>query len=312
MVREADDLERLHCYVPSQRNDAIISRPDTKGPSKGNTIMAPPPAQDAVMTGQPAPQMPKTSSPAISLLKRFGPLIVIAGAMAAAFAFGLNDHLSLSGLIQQREMLAGFINENFLLSVLGFGAVYALAVALSFPAASLLTIAAGFLFGWLFGGLTVVVAATIGATALFMAARTAFGQAIAEKAGPTLKKLLEGFKKDGFNYLLFLRLTPIFPFTLVNIAPALANLPLRSYVLATFFGIAPGTFAYAFVGSGLDSVIMAQEAANPGCAAAGTCSIDLASLVTTEIILAFAALGTVALIPPVMKAIRARRTGKAA
>lgn len=244
-------------------------------------------------------------------LKRFAPLLVIALAMALAFAFGLHEHLSLSALIRQRETLATFIEGNTLLSLIAFGALYALAVALSFPAASLLTIAAGFLFGWLAGGLTVVVAATVGATALFLAARTAFGQAIAERAGPTLQKLLNGFREDGFNYLLFLRLTPIFPFTLVNIAPALANLPLRAYVVATFFGIAPGTFAYAFVGSGLDSVIMAQEAANPGCAAAGTCAIDLGSLVTREIILAFAALGTVALIPPIARRWRARRTSRA-
>ncbi|MFK7792624.1 MAG: TVP38/TMEM64 family protein [Devosiaceae bacterium] len=277
--------------------------------------MAPPPAQDAVMINEPTPQQTdaakQSASPLVSLAKRFGPLLAIAGAMAAAFAFGLNDYLSLSALIQQREMLASVINENLALSLLTFGALYATAVALSFPAASLLTIAGGFLFGWLAGGLTVVLAATVGATALFLAARTAFGQAIAEKAGPTLKKLLEGFKKDGFNYLLFLRLTPIFPFTLVNIAPALANLPIRSYVIATFFGIMPGTLAYAFVGSGLDSVIMAQEAASPGCAAAGTCAIDLGSLVTREIILAFAALGTVALIPPVAKAWRARSLARA-
>ncbi len=272
--------------------------------------MAPPPAQDAVMNSQPTPQAEQPSK-APAILKRFLPLIVIAGAMAAAFAFGLQDHISLSALIQQREALAGLITDNFVLAILSFGLIYALAVALSFPAASLLTIAAGFLFGWFAGGLTVIFAATIGATTLFLAARTAFGQAIAEKAGPTLKKLLEGFKKDGFNYLLFLRLTPLFPFTLVNIAPALVNMPLRSYVLATLFGIAPGTFAYAFVGSGLDSVIMAQEAANPGCAAAGTCSIDLASLVTTEIIFAFAALGCVALIPPLAKALRARAKAKA-
>ncbi|MEM1288073.1 MAG: TVP38/TMEM64 family protein [Pseudomonadota bacterium] len=243
----------------------------------------------------------------LSTLKRFLPLLVIAGAMGLAFAFGLHEHLSLSSLIQQREALASTINENFLISILGFGVLYALAVALSFPAASLLTIAAGFLFGWMVGGATVVLSATVGASALFLAARTAFGQAIANKAGPTLQKLLNGFKDDAFNYLLFLRLTPLFPFTLVNIAPALVNMPLRSYFIATLVGIAPGTFAYAFVGSGLDSVIMAQEVANPGCAAAGTCAIDLASLVTTEIILAFAALGAVALIPPVAKKLRSRK-----
>lgn len=264
------------------------------------------------MTSQPSSDSTlQTSTARFKLLKRFGPLVAIAGAMVAAFAFGLNDYLSLSALIQQREMLAGVITDNLALSILVFGALYALAVALSFPAASLLTIASGFLFGWLVGGLTVVVAATVGATALFLAARTAFGQAIANKAGPTLGKLLKGFKDDAFSYLLFLRLTPLFPFTLVNIAPALANVPLRSYVIATFFGIMPGTMAYAFVGSGLDSVIMAQEAANPGCAAAGTCAIDLGSLVTREIIFAFAALGAVALIPPLAKAWRARASQKA-
>lgn len=252
-----------------------------------------------------------SSTSKATMLKRFAPLIAIVAAMVAAFAFGLNDHLSLSALIRQREMLAGIIEENLLLSILTFGGLYAVAVALSFPAASLLTIAGGFLFGWFFGGLTVVVAATIGATALFLAARTAFGQAIADRAGPGLRKLLDGFKNDAFSYLLFLRLTPLFPFTLVNIAPALANVPLRTYVIATGLGIGPGTFAYAFVGSGLDSVIMAQEAANPGCAAEGTCSIDLGSLVTGEIIAAFAALGVVALIPPVMKALRARKARKA-
>jgi uncharacterized membrane protein YdjX (TVP38/TMEM64 family) len=246
----------------------------------------------------------RASRPAI---QRFAPLLLIAAAMAAAFAFGLDDYLSLSALIRQREMLAMSIAENFALAIVIFGALYALAVALSFPAASLLTIASGFLFGWLAGGLTVVVAATIGATCLFLAARTAFGQTIAQRAGSTLKKLLDGFKNDAFNYLLFLRLTPIFPFTLVNIAPALADVPLRTYVLATFLGIAPGTFAYAFVGTGLDSVISAQEAANPGCALAGTCSIDLGSLLTPQILLAFAALGMVALIPPLAKMWRARR-----
>ncbi|MEM6712820.1 MAG: TVP38/TMEM64 family protein [Pseudomonadota bacterium] len=281
--------------------------------------MNPPSPQEATLssgadldvTQNTSVQSSSNAKPKSSMLKRFLPLIVIVGAMGAAFAFGLNDYLSLSALIRQREVLAGFITENYLVSVLGFGVLYAMAVALSFPAASLLTIAAGFLFGWMVGGAAVLFAASIGATALFLAARTAFGQAIAEKAGPTLKKLLDGFKDDAFNYLLFLRLTPVFPFTLVNIAPALVNMPLRGYFIATFMGIAPGTFAYAFVGSGLDSVIAAQELANPGCSAAGTCSIDLASLVTKEIIFAFAALGSVALIPPVMKKLRARKKAQA-
>jgi uncharacterized membrane protein YdjX (TVP38/TMEM64 family) len=124
----------------------------------------------------------------------------------------------------------------------------------------------------------------------------------------------EGFRDDAFNYLLFLRLVPLFPFWLVNLAPALFNVKLVTFVAATLLGIIPGTFAFAFLGSGLDSIIAAQQAAYQACLAAGRGDCEMrfeaGALLTPELIIAFVALGVVALIPVAVKRVRARR-GKA-
>jgi uncharacterized membrane protein YdjX (TVP38/TMEM64 family) len=251
----------------------------------------------------PAPVPPPAGGGA---LRRFAPLAVIAAAMGLGYASGLHEYLSLSNLIRERAELASFVSGNLPLAMAAFVGVYVVAVALSFPGASLLTIIGGFLFGWALGGTLVAFAATIGAALIFLAARTSLGETLKHRAGPFLSRLAAGFREDAFNYLLFLRLAPVFPFWLVNIAPALFGMSLRPYVTATFFGILPGTYAYAFIGAGLDSVIAAQEAASPGCAAAGTCSIELSALVTRDLVLAFAALGIAALVPVVVRKWRAK------
>ncbi|HCX68748.1 MAG TPA: hypothetical protein DHK64_14785, partial [Rhodobiaceae bacterium] len=104
--------------------------------------------------------------------------------------------------------------------------------------------------GTVFGGLLTVAGATIGATAIFLAAKTALGDMLREKAGPKLRKLEDGFGKNAFSYMLVLRLVPVFPFFLVNLAPAFLGVPLRTYVAATFVGIIPGTFVFASLGNG--------------------------------------------------------------
>ena len=176
-----------------------------------------------------------------------------------------------------------------------------------FRGASFLTIAGGFLFGWLLAGVATVIAATLGATVVFLAARSSLGTALKARAGPFLARLSSGFRENAMSYLLFLRLTPIFPFWLVNIAPAIFHVPVGTYVFSTLVGIIPGTFAFAFIGSGLDSVIAAQEAANPGCAAAGSCEVDIGAFVTPELLAAFFVLGFASLIPVVLKRLRKKR-----
>ena len=245
------------------------------------------------------------------LWQRFvGPLVLV-GLMLLAFSLGLQNYLSLQSIADNRATLQDFTDRNIFVALAAFMLIYILAVALSFPGASVLTILGGLLFGTLVGGTSVVISATIGAVILFKIVHTSFGDVLVKKAGPLLSRINAGFAEDAFNYLLFLRLVPAFPFWLVNIAPALANVKLRTFTLATALGIIPGTFAFASIGSGLDSLITAQKTVHDTCVAAKgaeACPFELSasSLITKELIFAFVALGFVALIPVVLKKWKAR------
>ncbi len=244
----------------------------------------------------------RTETKAKSGLWRLVPIGVILAGLALSYAFGLQDYLSLSYLSDSRAALKAYVGENYLLSAAMFIAVYIAAVAFSLPAATILTVFGGFLFGWLAGGMMVVVAATIGACILFLAARSAFGGFLRDKVGGRAAALAEGFKKDAFSYLLVLRLAPVFPFFFVNIAPALFDVTLRTFAAATFLGIIPGTFAYAFLGQGVDSVLDAAQKSGK--------QASLSDLVTPQISLAFAALACVAAIPIIIKKLRKPPAGE--
>lgn len=233
-------------------------------------------------------------------VRRFLPLAVIAAGLVVGYASGLQDYLSLTMLAEKRDELRAFVDAHFFRALATYFVLYALSVALSFPAASILTIFGGFMFGWLAGGATTLFAATIGAAIIFLAARSAFGDVLRRKAGPALARLADGFARDGFSYLLVLRLAPVFPFFIVNIAPAIFGVKLRDYVAATFLGIMPGTFAYAWLGQGVDSVIVAAAEAGR--------EVSIGDIVTPEITAAFALLALVAAIPPVLRKIRGGRS----
>jgi uncharacterized membrane protein YdjX (TVP38/TMEM64 family) len=141
-------------------------------------------------------------------------------------------------------------------------------------------------------------------------ARTALGEPLLRRAGPKAAKLAEGFRADALSYLLFLRLVPAFPFFLVNLVPAFAGVKLSTFVVATALGIIPGGTVYAFAGTGLDSVIAAQQRAYDACMAAGRADCHLTfnaqGILTPELIGALVALGVLALVPVVVKRLRAR------
>jgi uncharacterized membrane protein YdjX (TVP38/TMEM64 family) len=235
--------------------------------------------------------------------------------MAFVFAMGWHRYLTIETLAENRETLRAFIGTNMLLSLAIFVAVYAAAIALSLPGGAVLTITGGFLFGWLLGGGASIVGATIGASIVFLIARSALGDLLAARAGPWLSRFRQGFQEDAFSYLLFLRLVPIFPFWLVNLAPGLLGVSFGTYVATTILGIIPGTFAFALAGSGLDSVIEAQHAAHQSCLAKSglggqeSCSyaLDPGALLTPELIAGLVALGLVALIPVAVKWFRRPR-----
>jgi uncharacterized membrane protein YdjX (TVP38/TMEM64 family) len=256
------------------------------------------------------------SLPRHDTLRRYGPIAGVAAAMAIVFAMGWHHQITLENVVVTRDRFHHFLTEHMVLSLGAYVAIYVLAIALSVPGGLVLTLAGGLMFGWIVGGLAAVAAATMGATVVFLIARGAFGDSLNERCGPWLARLREGFKEDALSYLLFMRLVPAFPFWFVNVAPALLGVPLRTYVIGTFLGIIPATFAFAAAGAGLDSVVAAAKDEHAACvaekgAAACELKIQLSSLLTKELALSLVLLGIVALIPVVLKRWRnARATAK--
>ncbi len=252
-----------------------------------------------------------------SWLRRLLPLIALVAIGALVISQGWHSYLTLEHLAANRDSLASTIEANLPLALLGFVAIYIAVVALSLPGGALMTVTGGFLFGWVLGGLAAVVGATIGAAIIFLIAKTSLGEPLAARAGPWLAKMRDGFQQDALSYLLFLRLVPAFPFWLVNLAPALLGVPLSTYLIGTAVGIVPGTFAFAYAGVGLESVIEAQRHAHQACLqeagvqGAATCqfTLDPGALVTPQLLIAFALLGLVALIPVILKKFRSRPAG---
>jgi uncharacterized membrane protein YdjX (TVP38/TMEM64 family) len=230
-----------------------------------------------------------------AIVRRLAPLAVLLLAIGGFFALGLHEYLSFEALRQHRAQLLAFVEHRPLLAPLAFMAVYAAVVALSVPGGALLTIAGGFLFGVLPATLYVVVGATVGATIVFLIARTALGDALRARAGPRVRRMEEGFRADALSYLLVLRLIPIFPFWLVNIVPAFLGVALRTYVLGTFIGIIPGSFVYASVGNGLGAVF--EAGGTP----------DLGIIFQPAVLLPIAGLAVLALLPVGYRRYKARR-----
>lgn len=244
-------------------------------------------------------------------LRRFVPLAIVLAAMVAVFATGAHRAVSAEMLVRHRMAIDAFIATHALGAVAAFVGLYVVAVALSIPCALFLTIAGGVLFGVGVGGVAAVIGSTLGATVLFVVARGACGEALIRRAGPLGCKLADGFRADAFSYLLFLRLVPAFPFFLVNIVPALVGVRLATFVLATVIGIVPATFAFAFFGSGLDSILAGQEHAFRACVESGrtdcTLYFDLSMILTPRLLAGLVVLGVIALVPVAVKRLRRMR-----
>ncbi|MEX2648452.1 MAG: VTT domain-containing protein [Alphaproteobacteria bacterium] len=229
------------------------------------------------------------------LARRVAPVAVLLGGLALFFALGLDDYLSIEALRAHRVELVGFVAARPVAAALAYVAIYALAIAFSVPGGTIMTISGGFLFGtWLATGLTVI-GATAGACAVFTIAKTSLGDPLRARAGPWLKRMEHGFGANAFNYLLVLRLVPLFPFFVVNIVPAFLGVRLGVYLAATFLGIIPATFVFASVGAGIGSVLESGAAITP------------ASALTPEVIVALVGLSVLALLPVAYRALRRRR-----
>ena len=228
---------------------------------------------------------------------RLWPLVLVALGFAAFFAFGLNEYLSFDALANHREDLFAWREQHHALAAVVFILAYATMVALSVPGAVWMTIGGGFLFGTIVATALVMVGATAGAILIFLIARYALADYLRGKAGGAVRRMEQGFRDNAFSYLLVLRLVPLFPFWLVNLVPAFLGVPLATFAIGTFIGIAPGTFVYSGVGNGLGAVI----------AAGG--SPDLGIIFAPQVLLPILGLVLLSLLPIAYKRYRVRRAG---
>lgn len=237
-------------------------------------------------------------APARSGWRRLWPLVLLGAGIAAAFASGLDRHLSAEALAANHASLAALVRANPAATAAGFVAVYAAAVAVSLPGGVFLTLAGGLLFGHLWGTVLSVIGATSGAVLLFLAARHALADLLARRAGRLLERIRPGLERDGLSYLLVLRLVPLFPFWLVNLAPALAGMRLGPYALGTFLGVIPATAVFAGIGAGLGEILAAGGRPDPGV------------ILSPGVLLPLIGLALLALVPVLWRRIAARRAEK--
>ena len=206
-------------------------------------------------------------------------LIVVA--VGAFFVFDLGRYLSLAALKTHKDALRDYTDVHYSATVVLFLVIYCGQTALSLPGAAILSVTGGFLFGTLWGTVYVNLAATSGATLAFLATRYLVRDAIERRFGPRLESIQRGFAQNAFNYLLTLRLIPLFPFFLVNLACGLTRIPLSTYVLATAIGILPGSIVFTNAGRQLGTITSLGDVASP------------------RVLGAFALLGLLALVPVV-------------
>ena len=247
-------------------------------------------------------------------LWRMVPLALVLIAIGAVFATGVHRSLSFETFVHYQAWLQDLVAAHGLAMLGLYSLIYVAAVTLSLPASAFLTAIGGYLFGWPLGGITANLAATLGATNIFLIARSSLGRPLLERAGSRIQGLAAGFRKQSFLYLLSLRLIPVVPFWLTNLAAAFFGMRLRPFVLATQLGMLPASFAFALAGSGLDEVIAKHERQRAECLALGRsdCAIDFnaKSLLTPELMTALALLGILALVPIALKQWRRRSAGE--
>jgi uncharacterized membrane protein YdjX (TVP38/TMEM64 family) len=218
-------------------------------------------------------------APRSSTWKKLILLAVFAAALIAFFVFDLKNYLTLETLKANRDRLLAYTEANYATAVAAYLSLYCILVALSLPGAVILTLAGGFLLGPVRATLYVNIGATTGSTLAFLAARYILRDWVQARFGHRLSAMQEGFEKNGFMYLLTLRLIPIFPFFVINVLAGLTRISLRTYVAATAIGIIPGSFVYAYAGRQLGTINSLSEIATP------------------RVLLAFTMLGLLALLP---------------
>jgi uncharacterized membrane protein YdjX (TVP38/TMEM64 family) len=183
-------------------------------------------------------------------MKKFIPIMLIALVFLPAFLWSAQN-ITFEDFISNRDQISMFRDSNFFIAVVTFVLIYISVVTFSIPGATVLSITGGFLFGLKVGLILNIVSATLGATFLFLAVRLGFKNFFRrfETSSARFSILVEQLKVNEVNILLLLRLMPVVPFFIANILPAIAGVSLKNFLWTTFFGIIPGGFVFALIGS---------------------------------------------------------------
>ena len=222
---------------------------------------------------------------ALRLLRRLLPLLTLLAVFVAIWTSGITDQFTWRGLARHQAGLTDWVSRRPVAAPVAYVAFYAAVAALSVPEAALVTVAGGLLFGTLLGGALAVFGATLGSIVLFLAARSALAGNFVRHDGSMLARARGALQREGFSYLLAMRLIPAFPFWLVNLAAAFGGMQLLPYTIATLIGITPGTLVFASLGAGLGSVLARGE--RP----------DLTVVFSARVLLPLLALAALSLLP---------------
>ena len=234
--------------------------------------------------------MEQTRHPILRIL----PLAIILTVALVGYIF-LRDYLSFNFLADNRDALEAFRDQNYLLTVLVFMAVYVLIVAFSLPGATIATLTGGFLFSFFPGVLFNGTAATIGATAIFLAAKTGLGDRLAARMDASSGRwhaIKEEIDRDQWSILFIIRLVPVIPFFVANVLPAMVGVPVSRFVVSTFIGIIPGGSVYTSVGAGLGTLLDQGEMP------------DLGIIFQPQILLPLLGLAALSLLPVLLRKLR--------
>jgi len=188
--------------------------------------------------------------------RRVVPFAAILVVAAVGFLF-LRDYLTFDMLSRNQQSLLDLRDRNYGLAVISFLAVYVAIVSFSLPGATVASLTGGFLFGLFPGVVFNVLAATVGATVIFLAARMGLGEWLVRKmenAQGMMRQFNDGLRENELSFLFLIRLVPAVPFFVANLVPALVGVSAWRFVLTTFFGIMPGALVYTWIGAGLGSV----------------------------------------------------------
>jgi uncharacterized membrane protein YdjX (TVP38/TMEM64 family) len=248
-------------------------------------------------------QPPKAETPLhrkLHLVLRFTPVAIVVVIVALLIHSGVLHHLSLRELRASRGMLEGYVHAHPVLSLLAYAGIYIAGVTLSLPVPLMFTLTGGFLFGPWVGGAIAALSCSTGGAAAFLISRLTVGDALERGAGPHMRAIEEGIKQDAFFYLLTLRLIPVTPFWLVNVAAGLLSIRLSTFFIATVLGIFPASMIYAGIGSGLGRLF--DSGVQP----------HLSALITPQIALPLVGLALLSVLPILYHQFRARRAAEAA